>query len=83
MRTQVCDVAGHVARTSDDELAPGHRKDRSRRLGRNARYITVDEIVEHQVPDAKDGLMGDEPERVFEAGHGSAGDDCAADDYAM
>ncbi len=44
-------------------------KHRRRRLGRNARDFAIDEIVEHDVADAKNGLPGNEPERFFEIEH--------------
>ena len=68
-RAERGNVARHVAGAADDQLAAGHRKDRRRRLRRDARDLAVDELVEHQVADADHGLLGNELERVLEIEH--------------
>ena len=62
-------VARDVARAADGEIIARHRQNRSRRFGRNARDFAVDEIVEHQVSDADDGLLGNELDHFFEVEH--------------
>ena len=70
------DVARHVAGAAGDEVAPGHRQDRSRRFRRDARHLAIDELVEHQVSHAEQGLPGHEIERGFEVEHELSPDDC-------
>ena len=64
-------VARHVAGPTDGEIVAGDCENRSRRLGRDARDLAVDEVVEHQISNADDGLLGNELERVFEIEHGA------------
>ena len=64
-------VARHVAGAAHDQLAPGHRQDRCRRFGRDARDLAIDEVVEHQISDAEHGLLGHELERFLEIEHGA------------
>ena len=71
VRPERRDVARHVAGSTDGEIVAGDRENRSRRLGRDARDLAVDEVVEHQISNADDGLLGNELERVFEIEHGA------------
>jgi hypothetical protein len=70
-RTERRNVARHVAGATDGKIVAGHRENRSRRLGRDARNLAVDEVVEHQISNADNGLLGNELERVFEIEHGA------------
>ncbi len=70
-RAERRNVARHVAGATDGEIVAGHCQNRSWRLGRDARNLAVDEVVEHQISDADDGLFGNELERVFEIEHGT------------
>src|SRR5262249_21621666 len=63
------DVARHVASAAHRELVAFDRENGSRRLGRDARDLAVDEIVEHQIADAEDGLLGNELECILEIEH--------------
>ena len=63
------DVARHVASAANRELVAFDCENRSRCLGRNARDFAIDEIVEHQIANADDSLLGNEFECVFEIEH--------------
>jgi hypothetical protein len=62
-------IAGHITGASDHQLASRYRQDRRGRLGRDAGDFAIDEIVEHQIPDAEHGLLGNELKRLFEIEH--------------
>jgi len=53
MHAERGEIAGDVAAAADHQLAARHRQDRCRRLGRDARDLAVDEVVKHQIADAK------------------------------
>ena len=52
-RAERGDVARDVAGAADHRLLARHRNHRRWRLGRDARDVAVDELVEHEVADAK------------------------------
>src|SRR5271157_2660766 len=62
-------IAGHITGASDHQLPSRYRQDRRGRLGRDAGHFAIDEIVEHQIPDAEHGLLGNELKRLFEIEH--------------
>jgi len=66
-----------VAGATDGEIVAGHCENRSRRLGRNARDLAVDEVVDHQISNADDGMLGNELQRVFEIEQALSLDDLA------
>ena len=66
---EASNVTRHVARAADGEIIACHCQNGSRRFGRNARDLAVDEIVKHQVSDADDGLLGNELDHFFEVKH--------------
>jgi len=68
-RAECGDVARHVAGAPDGKIIARHRQDRGRRFGRYARYPAVYEVVEHQISDAKHGLLGHELEPIFDFEH--------------
>jgi len=68
-RAEARDVARHVARPADHLLVAPRRDHRYRRLGRHARDLAVDELVEHQVADAEDGLLGQALDGCFDVVH--------------
>src|SRR6202034_330102 len=63
------DVARDIAGATDLGRVVTNRKDRRRRFGRDARDLSIDEIVEHDVADAEDRLPGHKPERFFVIEH--------------
>ncbi len=63
------DIARHVAGAADLDLAVADREHRRRRLGRYARDFAIDEIVEHEIADAENGLPADELEGFLEIEH--------------
>ena len=71
LRAKGRDVARHIAGAADLDLAVAHYEHRRRRLGRDARDIAVDEIVEHEIADAEDGLLVGLAQRLFEIKHAS------------
>src|SRR6204780_4868313 len=68
-RTERRDVARHVAGAADLDRAVPDREHRRRRLGRYARDLAIDEIVEHEIADAEHGLLRNKPEGFFEIKH--------------
>ena len=62
-------VASDIAGASDHQLASRYRQDRGRRLRRDAGDVAIDELVEHQVPDAKHRLIRGELQTFFEIEH--------------
>ena len=59
LRAERSDIAGDIACAPDLNGVVLDLKNRRRRFGRNARNIPIDEIVEHDVADAKNGLIAD------------------------
>src|SRR5262249_4439721 len=68
-RAKCRDVARNVASAAHREFVALDCENRSRRVGRDARDLAVDEIVEHQIANADDGLLGNQLERVLEIEH--------------
>ena len=68
-RAERGDIARDVAGAADLTFAVPDREHRRRRLGRNARDLAVDEIVEHEIADAEHGLLGNKLEGFFEIEH--------------
>ena len=62
-------IAGDVAGAANHDFGTLHRDHRRRRLRRNARHVAVDELVEHQIADAKHGLRGQIGQVFFEIKH--------------
>ena len=61
LRPERGDVARDVASAADLDRVVRHLQNRRRRLRRNPRDFAVDEIVEHDVADAKNGLLRNQP----------------------
>ena len=74
-RAERRDVARHIAGAADLDLAVRDREHRGRRLRRNARDLAIDEVVEHEIADAEDGLLGDFRKAFFEVEHRATGSD--------
>ena len=68
-RPKRSDVARDIAGAADLDLATHNREHRRRRLRRNARDFAIDEIVEHQIADAENGLLRYELEGIFKIEH--------------
>jgi hypothetical protein len=68
-RAEACNVAGDVAGAADDDVLARDIDHRRRRLRRNAGYLAIDEIVQHQIADAEDRLVWDVLEPLFEIEH--------------
>ena len=68
-RAEADEITRDIARTTDDFFLTLHREDRRRRLRRYAHHVAVDEVVEHDVADAKDALRRDLPESFCEGEH--------------
>ena len=62
-------VARYVSGTTDNEIFTADPNHRSRCLRRDARHIAIDEVVEHQIADAEDGLPAEIDEPFFEIEH--------------
>ena len=71
-RAERRDVARHIAGAADLDRVALDRQHRRRRLGRNARDLAIDEVVEHHVADAQHRLLGNEPQRFLEIEHALA-----------
>ena len=67
-----CDIAGDVAGAADLDAVVFDLQNRCRRFRRNARNVAINEIVEHDVADTKNGLVADEPQGFFEVEHAVA-----------
>src|SRR5580658_6018083 len=63
------DIAGDVAGAPDLHRIVFDFQNWSRRFGRNACDIAIDEIVEHNVADTKNGLLADEPQHFLKVEH--------------
>src|SRR5437764_149430 len=68
-RAERSDVARHVAGPADRDFVALDRQHRCRRLGRNTTDLAIDEVVEHQITDAEDGLLADALETFLEIQH--------------
>jgi hypothetical protein len=68
-RAERGDIARDIAGAPDGELVALHRQHRRRRLRRNPSDLAIDEVVEHQVADAEDGLLADVLQARFEIQH--------------
>ena len=71
-RAECGDVARHIAGAADLDRIVLDRQHRRRRLGRNARDLAIDEVVEHDVADAQHRLLGNEPQCFLEIEHALA-----------
>ena len=69
LRSKSRDVARDVAGATDLHRVVPDAQHRRRRLWGNPRDVAVDEVVEHDVADAKDRLSGNEPQRLFKIKH--------------
>ena len=68
-RSERGDIARDRAGAADlGDIVPD-RENGGRRLGRNARHLAVDEVIEHDVADAEHRLRCDELEGLFEIEH--------------
>ena len=72
-RAQRGDIAGYVARATHHQFALRDAENGRRRFGRNAHDLAIDEIIEHQVADADDGLVANKLERPLEVEHDTNG----------
>src|SRR6516162_498510 len=68
-RAKTGGIARDIAGAADHLFLAGDCDYRCGRFWGNARHFAVNEIVEHEVPDAKDGLLGCEPQCFFEREH--------------
>ena len=68
-RAERCDIARDIAGAADLDLAARDREHRRRRFRRNARDFAIDEIVEHEIADAENGLLRQKLEGFFEIEH--------------
>ncbi|CEG07356.1 hypothetical protein BN961_00745 [Afipia felis] len=69
-----CDVARDVTRATDIEFAALGRDHRRRRFGRHARDFAIDELVQHQIADAQNGLARHPLRQRIEINHESLND---------
>src|SRR5215813_9779082 len=67
-RTEPYKVARDVARAANHDFRSLDRDHRRRRLRRNAGNLAVNELVQHQVADAENGLLGQGGEVFVEIG---------------
>ena len=67
-----CDIAGDIAGAPDFNGVVVDLQNRRRRFGRNARDVPIDEIVEHNVADAKNRLLADAAQGFFKVEHAVA-----------
>ena len=67
------EVARDVAGAADHQLGAFDRNHRRRRFRRDARYVAVDEFVQHQVADAENRLLGERRKMFVEIVHGPTG----------
>ncbi len=70
-RSQGGDVARHRTGAADLRRIVPHRENRCRRLGRDARDLAIDEVIEHDVADAENRLRRNQLEGFFEIEHAS------------
>ena len=69
LRPKSRDVARDIAGATDLHRVVPDAQHRRRRLRGNPRDVAVDEVVEHDVADAKNRLSGNEPQRLFKIKH--------------
>ena len=50
-------IAGDVTRAADHQFGTFDRNYRRRRFGRNAGDLAIDELIQHQIANAKDRLL--------------------------
>src|SRR5689334_6703977 len=68
-------IARDVAGPTDHQLSAFNGDDWRRRLGRDTRNFAVDKLVQHQIADAKHGLLGQGGKMLVKIVHGPTGSD--------
>ena len=67
------EIARDIAGAADHQLGAFYRNHRCRRFRRDARYVAIDEFVQHQVADAENRLLGERRKMFIEIVHGPTG----------
>ena len=69
MRTERRRITRHRAGAANTNDVVADLENGSRCLGRNTRDVAINEIVEHDIADAEDALLGNALERAFKVEH--------------
>ena len=62
-------IAGDVTRAADHQFGTFDRNYRRRRFGRNAGDLAIDELIQHQIANAKDRLLRERGKMFVEIVH--------------